>query len=99
MKCKAYDLFFETVSHKLRLDIVELLKNESLSVSGIVKKLGEEQSKVSHNLKKLKDCHFVESRRQGKSMVYSLNKNTILPLLNLVEDHVKKHCRECRRLE
>ena len=66
-----------------------------MTVGGITKSLKEEQSKISHNLKKLKDCHFVESRRQGKNMLYSLNKTTIIPLLNLVEDHVEKYCKIC----
>ncbi|MBL7148283.1 MAG: winged helix-turn-helix transcriptional regulator [Nanoarchaeota archaeon] len=99
MKCKSYNLFFETISHKMRLNIIELLRNESLTVNGISKKLNEEQSKVSHNLKKLKDCHFVEAKRKGKTILYSLNKGTILPLLNMVETHVEKHCKICGKLK
>jgi len=99
MKCSSYNLFFETISNKLRMKIIKLLQKESLTVGGISKKVNEEQSKVSHNLKKLKECHFVEARRQGKNMIYSLNKGTIVPLLNLVEDHVKKHCKYCERIK
>ena len=95
MKCKSYNLFFETISNKLRLDIVELLRKQPMTVGGISKDLKEEQSKISHNLKKLKDCHFVEAKRQGKNMLYSLNKGTIVPLLNMVENHVEKHCKIC----
>jgi len=99
MKCKSYNLFFETISNKLRLDIVELLRKQPLTVGGIAKSLNEEQSKISHNLKKLKDCHFVEAKRQGKNMLYSLNKGTIVPLLNLVESHVEKHCKKCGKVK
>jgi len=99
MKCKSYNLFFETISNKLRLNIIELLRKQPMTVGGISKGLKEEQSKISHNLKKLKDCHFVESRRQGKNMLYSLNKTTIIPLLNLVEDHVEKNCKCCGRIK
>ncbi|MBU2634526.1 MAG: metalloregulator ArsR/SmtB family transcription factor [Nanoarchaeota archaeon] len=98
MKCKSYNLFFETISHKLRLKIVELLREKPLTVNEIAKKLNEEQSKISHNLKKLSDCHFVEFKKDGKNRIYSLNKETIVPLIKLVEKHVEKHCGDiCRK--
>ena len=92
MKCPSYDLFFETISNKVRIRILQLLRNKPMSVSGICECLGEEQSKVSHNLKRLTDCHLVESQRIGKQKVYSLNTETMLPLMDLVEGHVKKYC-------
>ena len=97
MKCKAYNLFFETVSSKIRLRILELLKSKPMSVSEICKTLNEEQSKISHNLKNLADCNFLDIKRDGKRRIYSLNKDTILPLMKLVEKHVEKHCKDiCR---
>ncbi len=95
MKCPAYDLFFKTISQKGRIQILELLKNNPLSVSEIVSALGEEQSKISHNLKKLADCHIVEIKQEGKRRIYSLNKETIFPLMSLVEKHVNAIC--CKR--
>ncbi len=88
----ASNLFFETLSTKLRWKILEALKDKPKNVNEICNLLKEDQSKVSHNLKKLKDCHFIEVKKQGKERVYSLNKETILPLLQLVEKHVKKCC-------
>ncbi|MBW2983919.1 metalloregulator ArsR/SmtB family transcription factor [Candidatus Woesearchaeota archaeon] len=92
MKCKSYNLFFETISNKTRLKILELLQSKPMSVTEICKKLSEEQSKVSHNLKKLADCHFLEVEQKGKQRIYSLNKDTIVPLMNLVSKHVEKYC-------
>lgn len=98
MKCKSYNLFFETISNKTRLKILELLNKRAMSVNEICKELNEEQSKVSHNLKKLADCHFLDVKRIGKKRIYSLNKETTVPLTNLVEKHVEKYCREiCNR--
>ena len=64
------------------------------SVSEICKDINEEQSKVSHNLKKLMECHFLDVERQGKKRIYSLNKDTLLPILAMVSKHVHKYCKE-----
>ena len=92
MNCHSYNVFFETISHKLRLKILEVLQKGPLSVSEICSKLNEEQSKISHNLKKLADCHLLDVKQQGKMRIYSLNKDTMVPLMQLVEKHVTKYC-------
>ena len=93
MKCPSYNLFFGTISNKVRMEILLLLKEKPMSVGEICQALGEEQSKISHNLKKLMDCNVVEFEKKGKMRVYSLNKETIIPILDLVEKHVKKCCK------
>ncbi len=100
MKCPSYNIFFETISTKVRMEILSLLRHKSMSVSEICKSLGEEQSKISHNLKKLVECHILEAKQKGKQRIYSLNKDTVLPILDLVEKHVQKYCGgECRMLK
>ena len=97
MKCKSYNLFFETIASKIRLRILELLQKEPMSVNEICSELEEEQSKISHNLKKLADCHILDVKKEGKKRIYSLNKDTIVPLMNLANKHVEKYCLEiCR---
>jgi Bacterial regulatory protein, arsR family. len=59
------------------MEIINTLRNGPKSVSEIVKETSFEQSRVSHNLKCLMDCGFVERRRNGKYIIYSLNKDTI----------------------
>ena len=63
-----------------------------MSVNEICASINEEQSKVSHNLKKLTECHFLDVKQEGKSRIYSLNEKTIVPLLKLVEKHVTTYC-------
>ncbi len=74
MKCSSYNLFFEVFSNKTRIKIIEALITGEKSVSEICKLINEEQSKVSHNLKKLTECHFLDVKRKGKKRIYSLNK-------------------------
>ncbi len=98
MKCYSYNLFFEVFSNKTRLKIIEALASGKKSVSEICELINEEQSKVSHNLKKLAECHFVDCKSKGKKRIYFLNKGTIEPILKLVEKHVQKYCKgECNR--
>lgn len=97
MKCRSYNAFFETISPKMRLRILELLQERAMSVTEICENLQEEQSKISHNLKKLTDCHFLDVEQNGKQRIYSLNKETMMPLMKLVEKHVTTHCcKDCK---
>ena len=92
MKCPSYNVFFETISNKTRLKIIESLIKGEKSVNEICRAVNEEQSKVSHNLKKLADCNFLDVKSEGKQRIYSLNKDTITPILKLVEKHVQTYC-------
>jgi len=88
-------LFFETLGTKLKIDIISLLRKNSLSVNEISDMLNEERSKISHALLSLLACGFVHVKKDGKRRIYSLNKETIIPLLDLLEKHIKKHCKVC----
>tara|TARA_Y100000310_G_scaffold130175_1_gene129373 strand:- start:14396 stop:14629 length:234 start_codon:yes stop_codon:yes gene_type:complete len=68
------------------------LRYRPLNVSTIARKTKEEQSAVSHNLRKLTDCHVLDVKKVGKERIYSLNKDTVIPILKLVERHVTKQC-------
>lgn len=92
MKCHSYNTFFETIANKTRLEIVELLVEKPLSVSEICSQLKQEQSNISHNLKILADCNFLTVEKRGKQRIYSLNKETIVPLMAIVDKHVKTFC-------
>jgi|TARA_Y100000310_G_C20694759_1_gene824790 DNA-binding transcriptional ArsR family regulator len=68
------------------------LEERPLNVSEISKNLKEEQSKISHNLKKLTACHILEVKQKGKQRIYSLNKKTVVPMLKIVGEHVRNNC-------
>ncbi len=98
MKCASYNLFFDTFSNKTRMKIIEALIYGPKSVTEISNLIKEEQSKVSHSLKKLMECNFLDVERKGKKKIYSLNKDTVIPILNLVKKHVHKYCGEtCKK--
>jgi len=90
----SYKNFFANFANETRFRIIMTLKNGALSVTEITEALNEEQSKISHNLKILSDCHILNVKKQGRKRIYSLNECTIAPMLKLVEKHVKSCCTE-----
>ncbi len=92
MKCTSYEDFFKNFANKTKFKIVMLLKNKPMSVNELSKAMKEEQSKISHNLAKLYKCNILTVKQKGKQRIYSLNKDTVIPIIKLVEKHVEKHC-------
>jgi len=92
MKQVSYHNFFMNFANKAKLNIILSLEKGPLSVSQITKKTGQEQSAVSHNLKKLAYCHVLNVKREGKERIYSLNKETVMPIIQIVKEHVRKNC-------
>ena len=56
-------------------------------------KIKIEQSKISHALTTLKCCNIVKVKQKGKQRIYFLNKNTIIPMLKLIDKHAKTFCK------
>jgi DNA-binding transcriptional ArsR family regulator len=93
-----YKFFFHTLANKSRLEIVHALLDGEMNVTELTKKLRIKQSTISHNLKRLLLCRFIHIRREGPFRYYSLNKETIEPLLKLIDKHVNKFCKKvCQR--
>ena len=89
----SYEQFFGTLAGNRRIEILQYLhKNGAKNVSEIVEGVGQEQSAVSHNMRKLLECQCVHVSVQGKNRYYSLNADTMLPLLDLVSDHIESFC-------
>ena len=80
------------MSQKQRLKILNLLGKRAMNVTDIQKATGFEQSVVSHNLKRLKHCGFVEQETKGKYRYYKINKKTIKKILNLIDKHMRYNC-------
>lgn len=103
-KAKGYavlDDFFMVLSNRQRVRILQYLADEGpKNVGQISEKLGLQQSAVSHCMQRLRACHFVVVEPSGKERVYSLNKDTVQPLFDLIDKHVRKYCaKECSHWE
>lgn len=93
MRYTSFDDFFTVLGNEQRVKILQLLdKKGPKNVSDIANYLNAEQSAVSHSMKRLLKCHFVEVEQSGKERIYSINKDTIQPLFDLIEKHVREYC-------
>ena len=62
----------KAIAHPERASIIEILSEEKCNVTGIVKKTGIAQPKVSMHLSRLQDAGIVDSFRSGKEITYSI---------------------------
>lgn len=89
---EAYKIFFGTLVSESRLKIINLLHKGRKNVSEIISALGMDQTAVSHDLARLKQCCFVAVEVEGKFRYYCLNKETIKPLMVLIDKHMAAYC-------
>jgi ArsR family transcriptional regulator len=64
---------FHALSDPLRIQILELLRQQELCVCDLCDRLCVSQSKLSFHLKTLKEAALVRSRQEGRWIYYSLN--------------------------
>lgn len=77
----------KTVAHPLRLGIIHLLEQfPRMSVSEICEKLGAEQSLVSHHLQNMKLKGLLSSKREGRSVLYSLKERDVSLIIECLEN-------------
>lgn len=75
---------FKALSDPLRLQVVELLREQELCVCDLCDRLQVAQSKLSFHLKTLREANLIRSRQQGRWIYYSLN----LPQLVAIEQYL-----------
>ena len=89
---RPYSLLFHAFTNPSRMQILQALRDrDGLNVTQIGEETGLEQTSVSHNLRCLAFCGLVAARQEGKARVYSLNKATVIPMLDIARQHVKKY--------
>ena len=88
----AYKIFFGTLVSEPRLKIINLLRKGKKNVGKIMTELKMNQTSVSHDLSRMKECGFVISEKDGKFVYYKLNEKSIKPLMSLIENHMSKYC-------
>lgn len=77
---------FHALSEPLRLQVLELLKQQELCVCELCDRLGTSQSKLSFHLKVLKDAQLVRTRQDGKWIYYSINPSQFAVLENYLTE-------------
>ncbi len=81
--------FFKVFGDKTRLTIIYTLSKGEMKVSDIAEILNMEQSAISHQLRLLKTSRLAKTRREGKSIFYSLDDDHVHLIFNQGLDHIK----------
>ncbi len=78
-----------------RLKILLRLSEGECVASELAEAAEISQSATSHQLKELKHCRIVKSRKDGMNVFYSLDDSHIVKLLESGIEHIKgEHCNE-----
>ncbi len=87
-----YDLaeLFKIFSDSSRIRILFVLFEAEVCVCDLAKMLQMSQSAVSHQLRILKQSKLVKSRREGKSIFYSLADDHVRTIIAQGRDHIEE---------
>lgn len=75
---------FKVLSDPMRLNILRVLEEGEMSVSGITEAVESTQPNVSKHLKSLQDAGFVNRRQDGNTVYYSIADESVYELCDLV---------------
>ncbi len=95
---EAYYGIFSTLANRTRLAIIDALKDGPKNILEIAKMLDQDEKIISKNLTPLVNYGLLLAEGSGQKITYSLNKEIIGPLSNLLAFHVDKYCpgsKEC----
>ena len=84
--------FFTNLANPTRLAAIEQLIQKPMSVNELAGALKQEQSMISHNLKPLLQCNLIIVKKEGKKHIYTVNEQTMRPILEAIENHAEKFC-------
>ncbi len=87
-----YDLaeLFKVFGDSTRIRILFVLFEAEVCVCDLAAILNMTQSAISHQLKILKQSRLVKSRRDGKSIFYSLDDEHVRAIINQGREHIEE---------
>lgn len=90
LRIKKASINLRAINHKLRQVILKLIgERDNITVTEIFLHLRLEQSVASQHLAILRKAGYVKTKREGKFIYYSVNKQKILEFNKFVDDLLK----------
>jgi ArsR family transcriptional regulator len=77
-------LCLKAMSHPLRLKILCILGNSSISVQDIVEQVGTSQSNISQHLAVLRDKGILDSKKEANRVYYFIDDERVTQLIRLM---------------
>lgn len=88
---EAVALRFRALSEPARLRLLSILLAGEKSVGDLVTESGASQASTSKHLSTLHDAGFLERRKEGATVFYSVAIDTVPKLCDLMCTHVTEH--------
>lgn len=87
-----YDLaeLFRVFGDSTRIRILYVLFESEMCVCDIAQLLGMTQSAISHQLRALKNARLIKSRRDGKTVFYSLADSHVRTIIDQGREHISE---------
>jgi DNA-binding transcriptional ArsR family regulator len=76
----------KAMSHPLRLKILCVLGNSSISVQDIVEQVGTSQSNISQHLSILREKNILGSKKEANRVYYFIDDERMLQLIKMMRD-------------
>jgi ArsR family transcriptional regulator, cadmium/lead-responsive transcriptional repressor len=77
---------FQGFADPIRVAILELLREREMCVGEIAVAVGCTQPRISNHLACLRWCQFVQTRKEGNQIIYSLRDDRIRKILELADE-------------
>ena len=81
---------FKLFGDSTRIKILYVLHGGEMCVCGIATTLGMTQSAISHQLRLLRQNRLVKSRREGKTVFYSLSDDHVKNMIEMGIEHISE---------
>ena len=76
----------KALAHPTRLHILDLIREERPCVKMLEEELGLAQPNISQHLSLLRNIGIVSAEREGNQVCYRINNDTVLKILDAIED-------------
>ena len=80
--------FFKVMSDSTRLQLLISLQHSEMCVSDLANVLNMTKSAISHQLKALRISKLVKSRKDGKTVYYSLDDEHVRTIIGQGMEHI-----------
>jgi DNA-binding transcriptional ArsR family regulator len=94
---EAYYRFFNALSNRTRLAIIDELREKSKTASEVAQALNEDPEVTSQYLELMAGCMLLEWEGLGPERRYSLNNEILEPLNEALSIHTTKYCPGLKR--
>jgi len=76
----------KALAHPIRLEILNLVRYESLTVGELAARCEIKSNHASEHLRLLKRCGFITPKREGKRVYYRISEPHVVEILSCIEN-------------